>query len=267
MIDQKTLEAEVGRLLEILYAKRLGALDKLRLTKLLNKNPYLYRALGIEESLELLRQMQIAFVSSSDETIFGNEFFEPLALWAARESSGHSGGSRVVTVGDAAGIDIAITEASSYSAISVKSGKNIFNAQSSKGQSSEFEALQARLKKLGKQFLPYIGYGYGRKAAPKKATVVDRVAGEKFWNLLTGEQDFYLRIADAIGVHSIGHGAVYRKAFDHKCNSLVKEFCADFVAADGTIQWNKIVKFNSSIDKPKSLKKSRVKMAKADTSP
>ena len=106
MIEAKALEDQVGLLLSVLYAKRFASLEKLRLKRLLDKNPYLYRALGIEDSLELLRQLLIAFVSSSDETLFGNDFFEPLALWAAGESSGHSGGQRVVTVGGAAGIDI-----------------------------------------------------------------------------------------------------------------------------------------------------------------
>ncbi len=257
MIDQVALESEIGRLLSILYAKRFATLEKLKLTKLLSKNPYLYRALGIGDGLELLRQMLVAFVSSSDETIFGNEFFEPLARWAASESTGHSGGIRVVTVGDAAGIDIAITDSTTYAAISVKSGKNIFNSQSSKGQSSEFDALQARLKKLGKQFLPYIGYGYGRKAQPKKAQVVDRVAGEKFWYLLTNEPEFYLRIAAAIGAHSSDHGVTYRRAFDKKCNSLVKEFSTNFVNDEGSIEWNRVVAFNSSAVKPKAFKKPR----------
>ena len=136
----------------------------------------------------------------------------------------------------------------------MKSGKNIFNAQSDKGQSSEFAALQARLKKLGKQFLPYIGYGYGRKAPPRKATVVDRVAGEKFWFLLTNEADFYLRIAKAIGKHSSGHGEEYRKTFDKKCNALVREFSSNFVDDEGSIEWDKVVAFNSAASKPKMLK-------------
>ena len=74
MIEAKALEDQVGLLLSVLYAKRFASLEKLRLKRLLDKNPYLYRALGIEDSLELLRQLLIAFVSSSDETLFGNDF-------------------------------------------------------------------------------------------------------------------------------------------------------------------------------------------------
>ena len=68
MISDSRLNTEVGRLLEILYAKRFGALERLTLGKLLNKNPYLYRALGFTDSSEFIGQLLIAYVSSSDES-------------------------------------------------------------------------------------------------------------------------------------------------------------------------------------------------------
>ena len=60
-------------------------LRELTLNDLLNKNPYLYRSDGIQRPGHLLDGLLIARISSSDETIFGNEFFEPLALWVAGE--------------------------------------------------------------------------------------------------------------------------------------------------------------------------------------
>lgn len=253
MIDQIALNGEVGRLLGKLYARRFAALDGLKLTKLLNKNPYLYRAVGINESARLIEQMLVAFVSSSDETIFGNEFFEPLALWSARESTAKSEGLRTVTVGGGAGQDIAIETATAYLAISVKSGKHIFNSQSNKGQSSEFDALRARMKKLGKEFQPVIGYGYGRKNEPKKISTVEKLAGQKFWALLTGEDGFYLRITSSIGQFSGDHGAEYTLAIDRKRNQLLREFVINFVDQDGSINWSEIARFNSSADRAKRL--------------
>jgi hypothetical protein len=251
MIDEAALNAEIGRLLGKLYARRFAGLAGLKLTKLLNKNPYLYRAVGLNDPAKLIEQMLVAFISSSDETIFGNEFFEPLALWSARESS-TTDAVRSVTVGGGAGQDIAIETATAYLAISVKSGKNIFNSQSDKGQTSEFEALRARMKKLGKEFQPVIGYGYGRKLA-KKASSVEKLAGQKFWALLTGEDAFYLRIAASIGHFSGGHGADYTLAFDRKRNQLLREFMINFVGEDGLIDWHEIASFNSSAERAKRL--------------
>jgi hypothetical protein len=144
MIQAKALDAKIAQLLAVLYERRFIQLRALTLTKLLNKNPYLYRAVGIQRPDHLLEGLLNARISSSDETIFGNEFFEPLALWAAQNAKIKG---RNASIGAGAGQDISIESATEYFAISVKSGKNIFNSQSDKGQKAEFEQLEARLKK------------------------------------------------------------------------------------------------------------------------
>ena len=83
MISKSALDRKVAELLAVLYERRFAQLNALTLTKLLNKNPYLYRAIGIQRPDDFLDGLLDARISSSDETIFGNEFFEPLALWAA----------------------------------------------------------------------------------------------------------------------------------------------------------------------------------------
>lgn len=251
MIAQALLEQKVGELLQTLYQKRLTALQELKLGDLLKKNPYLYRALGLSRPADLIEQLLIARISSSDETIFGNDFFEPLAVFAAQQAQS----SAQVTVGAGAGQDIAIETAREYLAISVKSGTNIFNSQSEKGQSAEFNQLQARLKKLGKMFRPIIGYGYGRKSAPKKASPVERLAGQQFWELLTGETDFYLRISRAMEAFATTHATEFQLSLDAKLNALLREFMIDFVEMTGQIRWDAVVAFSSSTVAPKRARK------------
>lgn len=246
MIPEAALNAKVGELLTTLYKKRLAALEGLSLTTLLQKNPYLYRALGASEPFELIDQMLAARISSSDETIFGNDFFEPLAVFAAQKGQG-AGVS--VTVGAGAGQDIAIETANAYLAISVKSGTNIFNSQSEKGQSVEFKQLQARLKKLGKMFRPIIGYGYGRKN-PRKASEVERLAGQVFWQLLSGEEDFYLRISRAMESFALHHAAEYKDLLQRRRSVLTNEFMNAFMGPDGRIDWDAVVAFSSSAAAP-----------------
>lgn len=253
MISEKLLTAEIGRLLCILYGKRFAALGKLNLSRILSKNPYLYRALGFSDSSEFIMQLMVAFVSSSDETIFGNDFLEPLAFFAATNANEHGNVERIVTVSAGAGQDIAIETATSYLAIAVKSGKNIFNAQSTKGQSAEFTALNSRLKKLNKSIRPIIGYGYGRKMQ-RKASNDEKLAGQAFWRLLTGESDFYLRLSSAMECFAGEHGAAYRLAFEQKHQQLLREFMIDYVDEVGKILWQKIVIFNSAEIKPKNSK-------------
>lgn len=247
MIDDTLLTHKIGALLATLYSKRLAALQALTLHELLKKNPYLYRALGASRATDFIEQALMARISSSDETIFGNDFFEPLAVFAAQQGQAGHG---VVSVGAGAGQDIAIETAHEYLAIAVKSGTNIFNSQSEKGQSVEFQQLQARLRKLGKMFRPIIGYGYGRKAVPRTTSPVERLAGQKFWELLSGEADFYLRISRAMETFAHEHATTFKQALDLKQDALLRAFMIDYVAPDGTILWDKVVAFNSSASAP-----------------
>jgi hypothetical protein len=252
MIDEARLDAKVGELLSVFYGKRFSTLNDMKLNQLVNKNPYLYRAIGYNDPREFIDQLLSAFVSSSDETVFGNDFLEPLALWSAGEYNPPDG-SRNVTVGAGAGQDIAIETAKEYLAISVKSGKNILNAQSGKGQNAEFDALQARLRKLNKQFRAILGFGYGRKQSRKKSSV-EKLAGQVFWELLTGESDYYLRVSKSIGKYAENHSREYKKAYEAKKGQLLQDFTTNFVAADGKILWDDVVKFNSSKERPRRLK-------------
>src|SRR5574340_302842 len=148
MLDAQAVEEKIGELLNEFYRRRTEKLEKLDLIGVLkSKNPYLYRALGVETAAETVEGILAAFASSSDETIFGDAFFEPLAKFV-------SGGQ----VAPSEGVDIAIETESTYKAIAVKSGPNVFNADSKKRQGENFSALRKRMAKLKKQFDPVVGY-------------------------------------------------------------------------------------------------------------
>jgi hypothetical protein len=253
LIDESILDQKVSELLQGLYERRLSTLSELSLQTLLSKNPYLYRAIDAGSADRLIGELLAARISSSDETFFGNIFLEPLVLWSAQESNQHGDSHRVVTVGAGAGQDIAIETSDSYLAISVKSSKVIFNSQSTKGQSKEFDELQSRLKKTGKEFRPIVGFCYGRKRNSPRSRHESH-AGQAFWSLITGEADFYLRVSNSIGKYSEHHGEVYRKAFDCKKRKLSRQFSLNFVDEEGQILWDAFVAFNSSAARPTKLK-------------
>jgi len=61
-------------------------LNKLKLTDVLKrKNIYLYKAKNIQTSEELIKAITDAYLSSQEETIFG-EFLEKLAIFVSQES-------------------------------------------------------------------------------------------------------------------------------------------------------------------------------------
>lgn len=258
-IDAVLLENKIDQLLDVFYSKRSVALNDLKLINTLKrKNPYLYRATGVADASEIVEEILRAHVSSSDETLFGNEFFEPLAKWVAQQA--YPSNSHTVNTSDGEGVDITITTATSVMPIAVKSGVNVFNADSKKKQGENFSALNKRLLKLALHFDPVVGYCYGRKRQSARSKVNFReLAGQAFWELLTKESDFYLRIVRLMGEKPIQHRPVFQESFDMAKNRFSREFLLDFSDENGAINWDKLVEFNSGIPQAKVPKATKSK--------
>jgi hypothetical protein len=249
-ISAVILEKKISDLLDVFYKKRCVALNDLKLINTLKrKNPYLYRASGVAAADDIVEEILRAHVSSSDETLFGNEFFEPLAKWVAEKTNPLA----TVAVSDGEGVDITITKDNSVTPIAVKSGVNVFNAASKKKQGENFASLGRRLNKMKLHFDPMIGYCYGRKKQSINATVnYKELAGQAFWHFITDEEDFYLRIVRLMKDKPIEHRPIFQQSFDQAKNRFVKEFLNDFSNPDGSINWDKLLEFNSGLERPKN---------------
>lgn len=235
-LPPRKLESLICQRLEEFYRKRLEKLEKLRLRKVLErKNPYLFRALGVEIAAEIVEQILQAYVSSSDETIFGNIFFEPIA----REVSGGK-------VSDAEGVDFAVEKPRRYTAVALKSGPNVFNASQKKRQNQEFNALKSRLLKLNKQFDPLLGHAYGKvRSDPSRDQVCRELSGQAFWAEITGDPNFYLKLMRLMKGIPARHKERQSKEWAAAINRFTLEFARDFCFEDGKINWNKLVDFVS----------------------
>jgi hypothetical protein len=123
------LEALVHRSLDDFYRRRLQKLSDLKLRETLRKkNPYLFRAVGVQKASEIVARLLEAYMSSSEETIFGDAFFEPIVKAVC-------GG----TAAGVAGVDVVIETEDEYTVISVKSGPNWGNS--------------SQMSKLGQDFM------------------------------------------------------------------------------------------------------------------
>lgn len=217
----------------------IGKVDTLNINKVIKrKNPYLFRAKAMNGAAQIVEAILAAFVSSSEETIFGNEFFEPIATVAV-------GGKKAL----AEGIDIMFEQGDAIYAIAVKSGTSVFNAASKKKQLQNFMAAQKLAQQAKKRFVPIIGYGYGKKNLSSKAEpkIYLELAGQKFWAELTGDDDFYIKLIDYMGALPEKYIERFELSYQKAANRLVKEFTNEFCQDDGSIDWNKLVKFNSGV--------------------
>lgn len=241
-MDIRRLEQEIARCLESFYKSRLQGLGKLSLKKVLSKkNPYLYRALGIEKASEIVEQNLAAFVISSDETIFGNCFFEPIAKLASRGK-----------VSDAEGVDFTVEFPERYLAVAVKSGPNWGNRDQHKRQSTNFDALRNRLYKIQKQFDPLVGQAYGRQCSePTENSRFRRRSGQAFWEEITGDANFYLKLIRLMRDVPAQNRPKYRALWDQAVNKFTAEFVKDFCDTSGAINWEALVAFTSAAKGPR----------------
>ena len=82
--DEQKVCTAIGAALTEFYTSLTGKLDKIKIDQILKrKNPYLYRAKGISSASQIVEDILSAFISSSEETLFGNCFFEPISLVVA----------------------------------------------------------------------------------------------------------------------------------------------------------------------------------------
>jgi len=234
-IDEKLIIDTISKSLESFYSRLIGKIDGLKLDDLLKrKNPYLFYSKSLNTASEIIDGILSATISSSEETIFGNEFFEPLAIVA-------SGGTKSLSEG--ADVEI-ITEYSIY-LIAVKSGVSVFNSSSKKRQEENFRSAAKRAQQARKSFHPIIGYGYGKKNSNKKGDTYIELAGQEFWEELTGDSEFYKKIITYIGNIPEKHRFDFEKAYTNAKNRLELEFLNKYCLPDGSINWDLLVEYNS----------------------
>jgi hypothetical protein len=235
-LDTSELEKTISECLQDFYRRRLQKLEKLRLkTFLRRKNPYLFRALAHEKASEIIEQILVSFIGASDETIFGDAFFEAIARIV-------SGGK----VSDAEGVDFIVEFPDRVLAVALKSGPNIYNASQKKRQSQEFLAVRNRLYKIHKQFDPLLGHAYGRlKTESTKDRIYRDRSGQAFWAEITGDDDFYLKLIRLMKDEPLKHKKEYAPAWDAAVNKFTAEFIRDFCFPDGRIDWEKLARFVS----------------------
>ncbi len=237
--DEKEVVKAIAYALETFYESLITKIDKLDIEKIMKrKNPYLYRAKAMQNASEIVESVLTAFVSSSEETIFGNSFFEPIAIAV-------SGGSKAL----AEGVDLMIEnkEENTIYAIAVKSGTSVFNADSKKRQEQNFMAASKLAQQAKARYEAYIGYCYGKKkeSGRGKPKLYRELAGKEFWEELTGDSDFYKKIIIFMGTLPEQYVEKYKESYNKAANRLVREFANKFCSNDGSIDWEALVEFNS----------------------
>lgn len=235
--DEAAIVEAIAAALDQFYTNLIGSIDKLNIKRVMKrKNPYLFRAKAMNGAAQIVDAILAAFVSSSEETIFGNVFFEPIATAAAQ-------GQKAL----AEGVDIMVERENTIYAIAVKSGTSVFNADSRKKQEQNFLAAGKLAQQAKKRFVPIVGYGYGKKKPSNRGLprFYMELAGKDFWTELTGDEEFYMKLIRFMDQMPEKYAEDFDASYQKASNRLVREFTQEFCLEDGSIDWEKLVEFNS----------------------
>jgi hypothetical protein len=88
------------------------------------------------------------------------------------------------------------------------------------------------------------GCCYGQENNPDKGSY-SKFCGQKFWEFISGDSSLYLKIIEPLGHRARERNEDFMVSYSKMINKFTREFSETFCKADGSIDWNALVKFNS----------------------
>ena len=229
----------VNKNIVVFHQNKINKISSLKLTDILKrKNPYLFKAKNIAVASDLIKDILEAYLSSSEEKMFG-DFLEGLAIFIAERTCGGVKSA-------AQGIDLEIDMDNIRYLISIKSGPNCGN----NSQKNQFVQNFDRAKRVLIQsnailnVQPVLGICYGKA----KKTIIKnhiKMEGQEFWTFISGNKNLYVEIIEPVGFEAKKHNEDFIVKKGEIINLFTREFMKIFCAPSGQIDWTKLVKFNS----------------------
>lgn len=241
----KFIEKNIGTF----HKKRIQSLDELKLSKVLQrKNPYLFKAKYVLTAEQIVKGLVDAHISSNEETIFG-DWLEGLAIFInAKVYSGRKSG---IT-----GIDLEFDKNGTRNIVTIKSGPNWGNSSQIKKMKADFKTAKITLRTSNSQMniVAVNGCCYGRDNKPDKGDYF-KYCGQSFWEFISGNGELFTEIIEPLGCKAKEKNDDFIKSYSQMVNKFTKEFSNIFCKDDGSIDWDKLVRFNSATAKPEKQKK------------
>lgn len=239
------LFARIEETIPDFHAARLVSLGRLKLRDLVrSKNPYLFRAKNVLIAAELVQGFLAAHLSSQEEGIFGT-FLEKLAVYCATKLW-HGQKS------PAEGVDLDATIRGQRYLIAIKSGPDWGNSSQVARMRDNFKRARQilRTNAAAKPIMCVNGCCYGRVATEDKGDYV-KLAGQAFWEFLSGDSNLYRRIIVPIGYRAKERNEEFAAEYAKVLNRFTEQFIADFCDKGGSIDWDKLLAFNSARPSPR----------------
>ena len=222
------------------HEKRISGIDTLNLNNVLKrKNPYLFRAKHVLTAEQIVKALVDAHISSNEETLFG-DWLEGLAIFINEKVYG--GRKSGIP-----GIDLEFDNDNIRHIVSIKSGPNWGNSRQIEKMRSDFKSAQRTLRTSNSKLniTCVNGCCYGYENQPDKGDYF-KYCGQKFWTLISGDKNLYTDIIKPLGHKARERNDDFTEAYSKRINKFTLEFGKNFCDKNGGIDWEAIVKFNSS---------------------
>ncbi len=230
------------------YEKRLEKLTELNLNTILKrKNPYLFKAKNIETSGEFVKYILDAYLSSQEETMFGN-LLEKLAIFVCQQTFG----GKKATEGILKSVDLEFEREKKYYIVGIKSGIYWGNKDQKDKMMQNFKKAKDILKKNGikKEIIAVNGCIYGKDNKPLKEQKDKeqnyyKICGQEFWELISGDENLYKQIILPLDKEAKKRSEYFKEIYAGKSNEMIKQFSEGFLTKKGQIDWEKMIDFVS----------------------
>ena len=239
-INIKEITNYVETNISTFHRKRIESIFNLELrTVLRRKNPYLFKAKYILTTEELIKGLVDAYISSSEEGIFG-DWLEGLAIFINEKVyRGWKSGIE--------GIDLEFNNGDIRYIVDIKSGPNWGNSSQIKRMINNFQRATKILRTSNSKLhiVPVNGCCYGKDNKPDKRGIYYKYCGQRFWEFISGDKNLYTEIIEPLGHKAKERNDEFMKSYARMINKFIHIFSIDFCTDEGDINWEKLVKFNS----------------------
>ena len=161
------------------------------------------------------------------------------------------------------GIDLEFMKDDIRYIVNIKSGPKWHNKSQRDKMLNEFSDAKKTFATSGSkiQVVAVNGCCYGRDSKPHKfpakGTDYLKLCGQKFWEFISGDSELFIKIIEPLGHLSHERNEDFQVSYAQMINKFTLHFAETFCKTDGSIDWDKLVRFNSAINilrEPKARK-------------
>ncbi len=234
------------------YEIRFKALKEIKLKDVAKrKNPYLFKAKNIETAGDLAKNVLDAFLSSREETIFG-DLMENLAINVCRRVFG----GKKAEQAKYRSVDLIFDRDGKIYIVGIKSGPNWGNSDQINAMKKNFSIAKKIIRAAqGKQgmkidIVAVNGCIYGRDNQPHKVDKkngdrsYDKFCGQQFWELISGDSLLYKKIILSLDREAKKRDQTFKDLYAEKVNEMTKDIIKLFYTKN-RLDWDKIVEYVS----------------------